>query len=208
MGPCPDSSFYGNEEYCLSWKGHTIYPKPSLLRRRWEGPWHPHGGAAVLHIERTVDDSTGCDLAVSGVCKRFGPVTALDEVSLTVASGEFVTILGPSGCGKTTLLRDRRGAGARRPRARSSWAAADITRPARQPPPRQHRLPELRPVSPPQRLREHRLRPAGPEVPRRQRWTAASARPWRCCTSRSCRGGAPRSSPAGRSSAWPSPARW
>jgi spermidine/putrescine transport system ATP-binding protein len=37
--------------------------------------------------------------------KRFGSVTAVDSVDLTVRSGEFLTLLGPSGCGKTTLLR-------------------------------------------------------------------------------------------------------
>ena len=37
--------------------------------------------------------------------KTFDEVTALDGVSLDIASGEFFTLLGPSGCGKTTLLR-------------------------------------------------------------------------------------------------------
>jgi ABC-type Fe3+/spermidine/putrescine transport system ATPase subunit len=39
------------------------------------------------------------------VTKRFGDVMALDSVSLSIAKGEFMTLLGPSGCGKTTLLK-------------------------------------------------------------------------------------------------------
>ena len=39
------------------------------------------------------------------VSKRYGAVTAVDDVSFRVVKGELVTLLGPSGCGKTTTLR-------------------------------------------------------------------------------------------------------
>jgi spermidine/putrescine ABC transporter ATP-binding subunit len=38
------------------------------------------------------------------VTKRFGELTAIDQISLAVRRGELMTLLGPSGCGKTTLL--------------------------------------------------------------------------------------------------------
>jgi NitT/TauT family transport system ATP-binding protein len=47
----------------------------------------------------------GLGIEVRAVTKRFGAATALDRVDLSVAPGEFVTVIGPSGCGKTTLLR-------------------------------------------------------------------------------------------------------
>jgi spermidine/putrescine transport system ATP-binding protein len=40
-----------------------------------------------------------------GVTKRFGEFTAVDDLDLSLAKGEFFTLLGPSGCGKTTTLR-------------------------------------------------------------------------------------------------------
>lgn len=47
--------------------------------------------ASGIHIER--------------VTKRFGDVTAVDDVDLEIGAGEFFSLLGPSGCGKTTTLR-------------------------------------------------------------------------------------------------------
>jgi spermidine/putrescine transport system ATP-binding protein len=50
---------------------------------------------------------TARDLAirVEDISKRFGAVVAVDDCTLEVERGAFVSLLGPSGCGKTTLLR-------------------------------------------------------------------------------------------------------
>ena len=44
-------------------------------------------------------------VALRGISRRFGSVSALDHLDLEVGDAEFVSLLGPSGCGKTTALR-------------------------------------------------------------------------------------------------------
>jgi spermidine/putrescine transport system ATP-binding protein len=44
-------------------------------------------------------------VSLRGVTKRFGELTAVDQMDLDIPRGQFFTMLGPSGCGKTTTLR-------------------------------------------------------------------------------------------------------
>ena len=47
----------------------------------------------------------GVEVRLEGLTRRYGAVTALDRLDLTMHRGEFIALLGPSGCGKTTALR-------------------------------------------------------------------------------------------------------
>jgi spermidine/putrescine ABC transporter ATP-binding subunit len=65
-------------------------------------------------------------LRIEHVSKSFAGISAVDNVSLDLAGGEFFSLLGPSGCGKTTLLRML--AGFERPTSGRIWiGGADVT---------------------------------------------------------------------------------
>jgi multiple sugar transport system ATP-binding protein len=66
------------------------------------------------------------DLQLTGVSKNFGPQRAVDDLTIDIASGEFVVLLGPSGAGKTTTLRLV--AGLEKPDAGAVWIGGrDVT---------------------------------------------------------------------------------
>ena len=71
----------------------------------FDGSIEAGGAALVLPLQQAAEELASCEVRLQGIRKSFNHTEVLRDVSLKVASGEFVTILGPSGCGKTTLLR-------------------------------------------------------------------------------------------------------
>ena len=91
-----------------------------------------------------------------------GDVRAVDDVNLTIASGEFMVLVGPSGCGKSTLLRMV--AGLEEVTEGEIWIGdREVARLGSARPRHRDGLPELRALPAPDRGEEPRLRPQGAE---------------------------------------------
>ncbi|BBK36455.1 ABC transporter ATP-binding protein [Allostella sp. ATCC 35155] len=61
--------------------------------------------SAARDISPEAGAQGGKPVDIEGVLHRYGALTAVDRVTLSIAAGEVLALLGPSGCGKTTLLR-------------------------------------------------------------------------------------------------------
>ena len=116
---------------------------PRLRRRRREG---------LIGKERVRRHN-----ASKRCARRSAPVVAVTELDLTIAAGEFVSLLGPSGCGKTTTLRML--AGLEHPTSGAHPASASASSTTSPPAQARHRhgVPVLRALSAYDGGGEHRL---------------------------------------------------
>jgi putative spermidine/putrescine transport system ATP-binding protein len=64
----------------------------------------PRKSRLPQRMDRTADTTSGAQVRLRNLGKAYGTVTALDDISLDIPAGAFVSLLGPSGSGKTTTL--------------------------------------------------------------------------------------------------------
>lgn len=84
-----------------------LYDRPDGLRGRQTPvlrPYYSYKGLNLMDHGAVPGSQIAHAIALKGISKTYGSVTALYPTNLNVEKGEFLTLLGPSGSGKTTLL--------------------------------------------------------------------------------------------------------
>jgi len=94
-------------------------PPPPEVQRNLERGQSRSVSSAAANPQQRLSAALEALLELRGVAKRFGAREVLKNISLNIASGEFLTLLGESGSGKTTVLRLV--AGFERPSAGEIW---------------------------------------------------------------------------------------
>ncbi len=88
----------------ITWKLHHPLPGDIFTSYRAAVVLPGEGRAATVEADAGGTFMTMHQLVVSGVCKRFGRTTILEDVDLAVARGEVVALTGENGAGKSTLM--------------------------------------------------------------------------------------------------------
>ena len=145
-------------------------------------------------------------IEISNVNKQFGDFVALDDVNVSLPTGQLTALLGPSGGGKSTLLRIIAGL-EKADTGTISIEGVDATRTAAAEAQRRLRVPALRGLQAHDGRQERRVRPGDPQAARRPRSRTGSTSCSSSCTCRSSPTGCRPSSPAASASGWRWPGR-
>src|SRR6188474_1596062 len=67
--------------------------------------WRFSRSSRLQRRSKRAGGAMAADVELERVSKLYGPFTAVDDVSLAIRKGSFISLLGPSGAGKSTILR-------------------------------------------------------------------------------------------------------